>query len=79
MTPTVHPAILRYAAGELTAEKAASELGAGVSVSEVIAMLRRAGLPPPEPPPERMAAELAHAREVLGLPPRPPVRGALTR
>ncbi len=65
--PPVHPVILRYAAGEISAERAAGALGPEVSVSEVILMLRAAGLPPPEPPPARMAAELAHARRVLGM------------
>jgi hypothetical protein len=32
----------------------------------VIVMLKQAGLSPPRPPPEQEAAELAHARRVLG-------------
>ena len=71
MTPTVHPIIRRYAAGELSAERAADALGPDVSVSEVIIMLRQAGLTPPEPPAAQQAAELAHARRVLGLMPSP--------
>ncbi len=63
-----HPILRRYAAGELTAEKAASELGMNVSVSEVIMMLRAAGLGPPEPPFEQQRREVMHAFDVLGLP-----------
>lgn len=72
MTGGVHPVIRRYAAGELSAERAADALGPGVSVSEVIAMLREAGLPPPEPPAAQGATELARARLLLGV----AVRGA---
>lgn len=63
----IHPVILRYAAGELSAMQAADQLGLNATVADVIVMLRQAGLPPPEPPPEQMRAELAHARRILGL------------
>ena len=59
--------IRRYAAGEISAMEAASELGGRTTVADVIVMLRRAGLKPPEQPPEQARAELAHARQVLGL------------
>jgi hypothetical protein len=67
MNGPVHPVILRYAAGEVSAMEAATELGNWATVADVIVMLRQAGLKPPEPPPERTRAELAHARHVLGL------------
>ena len=67
MTEPVHLAIRRYAAGEMSAMQAATELGVWASVGDVIHMLRLAGLKPPEPPPEQMAAEPAHACRVLGL------------
>jgi hypothetical protein len=63
----IHPVIRRYADGEISALKAASLLGDGVSVADVIVMLHLAALPPPLPPPEQQQAELAHARRVLGL------------
>ena len=62
----VHPVIHRYAAGEISAMEAAGLLGGDSTVADVIVMLRQAGLKPPEPPPERQAAELAHAERVLG-------------
>lgn len=67
MSATVHPVIRRYADGEISAMRAADELGGNATVADVIVMLRRAGLKPPEPPPEQARAELAHARRVLGL------------
>ena len=67
MNDPVHPAIRRYAAGELSAMQAASVLGDWATVADVIVLLRQAGLKPPEPPPEQARAELAHARRVLGL------------
>lgn len=70
MTDAVHPAILRYAAGEISAMQAAGLLGVGFTVADVFVQLRRAGLALPEPPLERQRAELAHARRVLGLPHR---------
>lgn len=72
MTDPVHPVIRRYAAGEISAMQAAGELGEPASVADVIVMLKQAGLPPPEPPPDRQRAELEHARRVFGLTPRPP-------
>ena len=66
MSAAIHPVILQYAEGKLSALKAASLLGDNVSVSEVILMLHDAGLPPPLPPPDQQRAELAHARRVLG-------------
>ena len=67
MNDPVHPAIRRYAAGEISAMRAASVLGGRTTVADVIVLLRQAGLRPPEPPPEQARAELAHARRVLGL------------
>lgn len=67
MNDPVHPAIRRYAAGEISAMRAASVLGGRATVADVIVLLRQAGLRPPEPPPEQARAELAHARRVLGL------------
>ena len=63
----VHPAIDRYAARETSATEAAGLLGGDCTVAEVIVVLRQAGLKPPEPPPERQAAEWAQAKRVLGL------------
>ena len=67
MNDPVHPAIRRYAAGEISAMQAASALGDWATVADVIVLLRQAGLQPPEPPTEQARAELAHARRVLGL------------
>jgi hypothetical protein len=67
MNGPVHPTIRRYAAGEISAMQAASELGGTATVADVIFMLRQAGLKPPEPPPEQTRAELARARHILGL------------
>lgn len=67
MIRPVHPAIRRYAAGELSAMQAADLLGPSATIADVIVMLRQAGLQPPEPPPDQARAELAHARHVLGL------------
>jgi hypothetical protein len=52
---------------EISAMRAASLVGGRTMVADVIVMLRKAGLPPPLPPPEQQAAELAHALKVLGL------------
>ena len=59
--------IRRYAAGEISAMQAASLLGGNTNVGDVVMLLLRSGLHPPEPPPEQARAELAHARAVLGL------------
>jgi hypothetical protein len=67
MKDPVHPVIRRYAAGEISAMKAASMLGDWATVADVITMLRAAGLTPPLPSEEQQKAELAHARHVLGL------------
>jgi hypothetical protein len=66
MSTDVHPIIRRYANGEISAMQAAGLFGGRTSVADVIMMLRQAGLSPPRPPPEQEAAELAHARHVLG-------------
>ncbi len=66
MTDPVNPIIRRYANGEISAMQAAGLLGEPTSVADVIVMLKQAGLSPPRPPPEQEAAELAHARRVLG-------------
>jgi hypothetical protein len=63
----VHPAIRRYAAGEISAAKAADILGERATVADVFVMTRQAGLPLPRPPREQEQAELAHALKVLGL------------
>jgi hypothetical protein len=67
MTESVHPAIRRYAAGEISAGKAADILGQRATVADVFVMTRQAGLPLPRPPREQEQAELAHALKVLGL------------
>jgi hypothetical protein len=67
MNGPIHPTIRRYAAGEISAMQAASELGGTATVADVIFMLRQAGLKPPEPPREQAQAELARARHILGL------------
>ncbi len=63
----VHPAIRRYAAGEISAGTAADMLGEKATVADVFVMTRQAGLPLPRPPREQEQAELAHAIRVLGL------------
>ena len=67
MTGAVHPVIRRYADGQISAMQAATELGVWATVADVIVMLRQSGLAPPGPPPAQEAAELVHARRVLGL------------
>lgn len=67
MTSPVHPAIVRYAAGEISANKAADLLGPGATVADVFVLTRQAGLSPPLPPAEQQRAELAHAIRILGL------------
>ena len=67
MTDPVHPAIRRYASGEISAMQAATLLGVKANVADVIVMAARAGFAPPEPPPEQQAAELAHAKRILGI------------
>lgn len=67
MNEPIHPVILRYAAGEISALKAAALLGDHITVAEVFLLLRQAGLEPPRPPPEQERAELEHARCILGL------------
>jgi hypothetical protein len=63
----VHPAIRRYAAGEISAGKAADMLGERATVADVFVMTRQAGLPLPRPRREQEQSELAHALKVLGL------------
>lgn len=67
MTDAVHPAIRRYSAGEISANKAADLLGRGAMVADVYVLTRRAGLPLPRPPRAQEEAELAHALSVLGI------------
>jgi hypothetical protein len=67
MSDPVHPVILRYASGEISAMQAAGLLGRRATVADVIVMLRQAGLKLPRPPPEQERAELEHARQVLGF------------
>lgn len=67
MKPPVHPAIIQYANGTISALKAADLLGNMITVAEVILMTKAAGLSPPRQTPEREQAELAHARHVLGM------------
>ena len=66
MMSAVHPAIRRYAAGEISAMKAADMVGEGATVGDVFVLTRRAGLTLPRPARVREAAELAHAVQVLG-------------
>jgi hypothetical protein len=71
MTASVHPVILRYASGKLSANQAAGLLGDKATVADVIVMARNAGLEPPRQSPAEAEAELAHARAILGFkPPR---------
>lgn len=63
----VHPAIRRYAAGEISATKAADILGEKATVADVFVMTRQAGLPLPRQPHEKERAELVHALKILGL------------
>lgn len=63
----VHPVIRRYGAGEISAMQAATLLGEPTNVADVIVMLGRAGLEPPQPPIEKQRAELARAMRVLGI------------
>lgn len=63
----IHPAIRRYAAGEINASQAADMLGERATVADVFVMTRQAGFQLPHPPCEQEQAELAHALKVLGL------------
>ena len=67
MSDAIHLAVRRYAAGEISAMQAATELGEPANVGDVIAMLRQPGLRPPEPAAAQQRAELTHARRVPGL------------
>lgn len=67
MNELVHPAIRRYAAVEISANKAADLLGDRATVADVFVMTLDAGLPLPRPPREQQQAELKHAFKVLGL------------
>lgn len=67
MTEAVHPAIRCYAAGEISAAKAADMVSNKATVADVFVMTKQAGLPLPRPSREREQAELAHALKVLGL------------
>jgi hypothetical protein len=67
MNRPVHPAIRRYAAGEIPASTAADMLGERATVADVFVMTRQAGLPLPRQPREQEQAELKHALKVLGL------------
>jgi hypothetical protein len=69
MNHPVHPVILRYAAGELSANQAAGLLGDPATVADVLMMAREAGLQPPPQPAHLARAELARARMILGLDP----------
>lgn len=70
MTALLHPAIQRYADGEISATQAAGLLGGRATVADVLMMLRDAGLEPPRQAPDLARAELARARAILGLEPR---------
>jgi hypothetical protein len=67
MTQTVNSVLRRYAAGKISALKAAALLGDRVTVGDVFVMLLQAGLQPSRPSQQRERAELEHARHVLGL------------
>jgi hypothetical protein len=67
MNGPVHPAIRHYAAGEISASKAADMLGERATVADVFVMTRQAGLPLPRQSPKQEQAELKHALKVLGL------------
>ncbi len=67
MKAAVYSILLRYAAGEISAWKAAGMMGDDANVADVIVQAKRAGLKPPRPPAEQEAAELARALRVLGL------------
>ena len=69
IAPTVHPAILCYARGEVSASRAADLLGPDATIHDVIAQLRQAGLEPPRPPREVELAQLERARQLLGMTP----------
>lgn len=62
-----HPAILRYARGEISASSAADQLGPDATIHDVLAQMRNAGLEPPRPPREVELAQLAQARRLLGM------------
>jgi hypothetical protein len=67
MKPPVHPAILKYTSGELSAGQAADLLGPTATVADVIVMAKNAGLGPPRQSARDEATELAHARAILGI------------
>lgn len=72
MSDSIHPAIRRYSAGEISANRAADLLGPEATVADVYVLTRQSGLPLPRPPRAQEEAELAHALKLLGLPPAAP-------
>ncbi len=68
ITPTIHPALLRYAKGEISAGRAASLLGPDATIHDLVYQMRELGLEPPQAPRAFEEAQLAKARRILGLP-----------
>jgi hypothetical protein len=67
ITPTIHPALLRYSRGEISIGSAANLLGPDATIHDVIAQMRILGLEPPPPDWAREERNLAKARRALGL------------
>jgi len=70
ITQTIHPALLRYSKGEISAGSAANLLGPDATIHDVIYQMRELGLEPPQPDQEREQRNLAKARRALGITPR---------
>jgi hypothetical protein len=67
MSNSVHPAIRRYAAGDISASQAAGMLGERATVADVFVMTRQAGLGVPRQSREQETTEFAQVLRVLGL------------
>ena len=68
----VHDAVLGYSEGRYSADRALRLMGDDASIHDLIFQMREAGLEHPRLPPEEEEAQLAKARQIMGLPPRPP-------
>jgi hypothetical protein len=67
ISPTIHPAVIRYAHGEISSSRAISLLGDDATMHDLVFQLRAAGLEPPRQPREVELAQLAKARKLFGM------------
>ena len=69
ITPTVHPALIRYANGEISLSRAIDQLGPDATIHDLVHQMRLAGLEPPRAPREFEQQQIAKAYRILGLTP----------